>query len=325
MRGLFDGQYKLMQSSGGLRAIATNKFGIVEQAIISPNRVVESIAGVTIIWQIMSIITAQKFLSDITKRLASIEDRVKDILNFLKAQEIGQINGNIKYIAEVEKRSKGGIDSENVMVARHQFETLYRESICLVESNLIRLKSDRDTIKNKQLDGNLKEKKDFFCKKIRSYLENATCIIGSYFVMVSAEYVKSIIKINSTNKELDRIQKIKRETKDFLEKIQEDEKLIRKRSEEITGNRLEQLQFWNSEDKIKTAKKNIGETIDELVEICDKGFESIDYRLESIKNLNNYVENLKKNGMEMIIQVDTLGKIEKIGYISENKKRREEV
>ena len=54
-------------------------------------------------------------------------------------------------------------------------------------------------------------------------------------------------------------------------------------------------------------------------------YKSIDYCLESIKNLNNYVENLKKNGMEMVIQVDTLGKIEKIGYISEDKKEKEEV
>ena len=319
-----DGQYELMQSSGGLRPIAIDKFSdkIIGPSTISPDRMVGSIAGITIVWQIMSIITAQKFLSDINKKLASIEDRVKDIFNFLKAQERGQINGNIKYVAEIERRLKNGMDSKNVMVVRYQLETVYRESIYIVESNLIKLKSDVDDIKNKKLDGNLEEKENFFRKKINSYLENATCIIGSYFVMVSVEHVKSIIKINSISKELNRVQKIKRETKDFLEKIQEDEKFIRERAKKIKSNLLEKLPFRNSEDKIKKAKKNIGKAIDELVETCDKIFESINYRLKSIKNLDNYVENLKKNGMEIIISVDTLGKIEKIGYISEDNKKK---
>ena len=195
MKGLFDEQYKLMQSSEGLRAIATDKFGkIVEQGVLSPDKIIGSIIVVTSMWQIMAMITAQKFLSEINKRLTSIEDKVKDIFDFLKAQERGQINGNRQYVAEIENRLKGGIDSENVMIARHQLETIYRESMYIVESNLIKLKSDRCDIKNKQLNVSLKEKEDFFRTKIHSYLENVACIITSYFVMVSVEYVKSMIK-----------------------------------------------------------------------------------------------------------------------------------
>ncbi len=300
-RELLSGKYSFMQSSEGLRAIAVDKsHKIVSQGLLSPDKLMKGIATMTIAWEILSRITAQKFLSDINKRLTSIDNKLENIYSFVKAHEQGRLIGDIKYITEIENKIRERKGTKNVAVLENQIESIYIRGMHSVETNSILLELDINEIKdgNSYRNKNLKGIEDFFEEKIKSYKESVFRVFASYFVMVLSENIKFTIKPGVTNKELDRTEKIKIETQEFLEKIKQDEKTIKEKCEKITGNRWEEFsEKILKKNKIKVSKEKIKQNVSQFIEDYNKISQSINDRLESIKNLKTYVENIKNNGM----------------------------
>jgi hypothetical protein len=104
-KGLQDGTLILVKSravDGGVRAIARGatdpKFvecGTLVTAGINPALVA------TFVWQALAIITAQKFLVDIDKRLAHLEREVQAIREWLENERTGKLLGNLECLRSI--------------------------------------------------------------------------------------------------------------------------------------------------------------------------------------------------------------------------------
>lgn len=75
----------------GLRAFAMNGKGIVEHARLFEVGNLQNIINAAAIWQVASVLVAQKHLADISKKLDAIKDGVKHILTFLEDQRKSRV------------------------------------------------------------------------------------------------------------------------------------------------------------------------------------------------------------------------------------------
>ena len=93
-----------------------------------------------------TVVTAQKFLSDINKRLASIEQGVSAIRSWLEDETISSIEANLKYMYRMYRT----LESFKIMEADYrvfssQLESIDRESMattCFIRRTLDRAKDD---------------------------------------------------------------------------------------------------------------------------------------------------------------------------------------
>ena len=102
MAGLQNGQLALMNTvNGGAKAIATQGGKTFEIGNVVSNPGVNPVALSLIVWQGLAIITAQKYLVDINRKLKNIEKGVNDIKDFLENERLSRIIGKVKYLSEV--------------------------------------------------------------------------------------------------------------------------------------------------------------------------------------------------------------------------------
>jgi hypothetical protein len=102
--GLRDGKFNLMRSADGLRATAVRKDGqIVGQGILKSATGVRAIAAVGAVWQLMALVTAQVYLSDISQRLVRLERGVGQLREILEAHENARLVQALNYLRDVQK------------------------------------------------------------------------------------------------------------------------------------------------------------------------------------------------------------------------------
>ena len=93
-------------SSGALtqmtgRAMAQGAGGqIAGHAMITP---LGAVVAPLVVWQVLAVITAKKYLADIEKRLGGIESGINDVKRFLKYDRFGKLVGNVRHIEELSK------------------------------------------------------------------------------------------------------------------------------------------------------------------------------------------------------------------------------
>lgn len=94
---------------GELSPVVRNTKGqIKEWARLQNPTMLKNAARLTAIWSIASLITAQKHLSDINAKLASLEKGIESIRNFLDAQRLSKITGTISYLKQIYPVISGG-------------------------------------------------------------------------------------------------------------------------------------------------------------------------------------------------------------------------
>jgi hypothetical protein len=101
MAHLANGSWKFMEASGGgFRLNLIDSSGAVRgQGAMVP---AQAAAGAALaVWQVMAIVTAQKFLADIDRKLASIEGGVRDLRATLEEDRRGTLLGNLGYLRQI--------------------------------------------------------------------------------------------------------------------------------------------------------------------------------------------------------------------------------
>jgi hypothetical protein len=225
-QGLNKGIYHLQSSVDGVQAVARDAQGrIVEhgrlfQAGMSP------VAGVAIAWQILAIITAQKFLSDINKRLANIESAINEIKGMIDLQEWSKIEGAYKYLAENLNKLKNiyYLSQEEFNALLFHIEGIIKES----GGKLSYFKGRANTIKNEIL--NLDHMNfDFLSQKIAEYIKYRSSCFAVYQAKMQAYYLKACLPVVNKEGCLYDIEKFKDElTKDIQEFNSEVEEIKKK-------------------------------------------------------------------------------------------------
>ncbi len=134
LSGLNSGKLELMQSQqyqGFVRGtIVDPKTGkIVGQGNFKPASGINPATTALIVWQIMAVITAQKFLSDINKKLEFIKAGVEQLISFQKNEWWGKIYGNIKSLMKMAKTldNINSTDAEKFAIL-NQLESIEREN-----------------------------------------------------------------------------------------------------------------------------------------------------------------------------------------------------
>lgn len=100
----------LVQASdgNGLRAFAMGSKGIKEQARLYEASQLQSLINVAAIWQVASVVVAQKHLADISQKLDEIKAAVEGTSRFLISQRRARIQANFEYLQQARHAIQGG-------------------------------------------------------------------------------------------------------------------------------------------------------------------------------------------------------------------------
>ncbi len=145
---LKDGSLALMKAAGGgVRANAANSAGrIGAQGTLHGADAFRAASAALAAWQVLAIVTAQKFLSDINKRLANIEKGVKKIHEWLENDRIGQLEAAFAYAKETAHALRTHAFNEQELEVRvHELEShdsACRQVMRAVEREMGQLKDD---------------------------------------------------------------------------------------------------------------------------------------------------------------------------------------
>jgi hypothetical protein len=142
-------------SGGGYRAIAQRVDGqIVEHGRLNSAARIGTPAAALAVWQILSIVTAQKYLSDINVHLERIELGVKGIQDWLETNRSAGLTAAIKYIAEwariVDSMSLGDYD---LHALSEQIELIERECRQVVDASSVQLRRATERFQRLRLTG----------------------------------------------------------------------------------------------------------------------------------------------------------------------------
>jgi hypothetical protein len=152
-QGLREGTYRFMEGVSGHYATAVNSSGrivgkgqIVGNGSLMVNNAARAAAMATAVFQVLAVVTAQKFLADIDKKLASIDKGVKAIQNWLEDGEWARLQAGHDYLMGIAKTIQDQrLSQPEVTAFLNQLEHIERDSQRIAQmalKKLVRLGDD---------------------------------------------------------------------------------------------------------------------------------------------------------------------------------------
>lgn len=140
MEVVINGDLVRAADGNGLRAFAMNGKSIAEQARLFEVSNLQNMINAAAIWQIASVVVAQKHLADISRKLDEIKAEVQHISQFLENQRKSRVLGTYDYLGQVYMAIKGGDlpDSSRInlescerdlLEIQHHLEMEYRQKV----------------------------------------------------------------------------------------------------------------------------------------------------------------------------------------------------
>lgn len=151
-------------SGGGMRAFAMDGGKIVEQArLFDPGKLQTMINGAAV-WQVASVLVAQKHLADISQKLSEIKESLERVSEFMKGERRGKIKGTYDYLAQVARAIQEGQLSPDV---RSQLESCERDLLAIQNHLFEEFRADlkkqvkhTETVGTEELTNDIKTKID---------------------------------------------------------------------------------------------------------------------------------------------------------------------
>ena len=151
-------------SGGGMRAFAMEGGKIVEQGrLFDPGKLQTMINGAAV-WQVASVLVAQKHLADISQKLSEIKASLDRVSEFMKSERRGKIKGTYDYLSQVARAIQEGQLSQDV---RSQLESCERELLAIqnhlfeeFREALKRRVEHKETVGTEDLTSGIKSKID---------------------------------------------------------------------------------------------------------------------------------------------------------------------
>lgn len=141
MEVVVNGNLVVAADGNGLRAFVVGPTGIKEQARLFDVNNLQSMINAAAIWQIASVLVAQKHLADISSKLEEIKKGVTAISKFLDNQRKARISSTYEYLGQVYAVLQRGELSE---ATRHQLESCERDLIEIQEHLLAEYRQKAD-------------------------------------------------------------------------------------------------------------------------------------------------------------------------------------
>ena len=130
MEVVVDGRLVAAADGNGLRAFVMGPTGIRENARLFDAGNLQQMINAAALWQVASVLVAQKHLADISSKLDEIERGVAGVSRFLDNQRKARISGTYEYLVQVYKALQGG---ELPDAARNELESCERDLIEIQE------------------------------------------------------------------------------------------------------------------------------------------------------------------------------------------------
>lgn len=202
MSGLQKGSNVLMQSLDTQKSVAMGKNGIKELGNVVSKPGIKPAMAALAVWQVLSIVTAQKFLSDINENLKKIESNIASIKSFLEKDRIHKIVANIEYlngIANILQNKE--LNESDVNTYNNQIEDIERECLYLqrslnddVESSV--KKFDEVQFEIGVLGPSLDESYEIASKSISEFHNYSKTIYMSIYLRTIAAQLKNSLPID---------------------------------------------------------------------------------------------------------------------------------
>jgi hypothetical protein len=126
MEVVINGSLVTAADGNGLRAFAIGPKGIEEHARLFNVANLQDMVTAAALWQVASVLVAQKHLADISSKLEEIQKGVAGISRFLDNQRKARISSTYEYLGQVYTALQGG---ELPEAARHELESCERDLI----------------------------------------------------------------------------------------------------------------------------------------------------------------------------------------------------
>ena len=131
-KGFANGTLSLMPAiGGGVRGEVVDAKGIIRgQVSLMSASGFNALAATTFAWQLVSLVTVPKYLSDINRQLTELNSQVTAVKDFIEEKEFTTITGNIDYLREVHHNlGSHQPDAQELSHFFSQFETIERETL----------------------------------------------------------------------------------------------------------------------------------------------------------------------------------------------------
>lgn len=126
MEVVIDGSLVAAADGNGLRAFAMGPKGIAEHARLFDAANLQQMINAAALWQVASVLVAQKHLADISRKLGDIQKGIAGISRFLDNQRKARITSTYKYLLQVHAALQAG---ELPEAARIELESCERDLI----------------------------------------------------------------------------------------------------------------------------------------------------------------------------------------------------
>jgi hypothetical protein len=124
MEVIINGNLVRAADGNGYRAFAMASGHITEHARLLEPSNLQSLINTTAIWQVASVIVAQKHLADISKKLDEIKDGINGISSFLDNQRKARIQSTYDYLGQAYQSIQAGELPDSV---RNEIEKCERD------------------------------------------------------------------------------------------------------------------------------------------------------------------------------------------------------
>lgn len=133
MEVVINGQMLAASDGNGLRAIAKAGKGFEHAKLYEPNNL-QNVANAAAIWQIASVVVAQKHLADISASLKRVESKVEGVQSMLEEERFAVIRSAMNYLDVARKAVECGEFLERTRSEMERFDVeLDRAGMTLVE------------------------------------------------------------------------------------------------------------------------------------------------------------------------------------------------
>jgi len=124
MEVVIDGKLIRAANGDGFRAMAMGQGGIKEHARLFEVKDLTNLVNAAAVWQLASVVVAQKHMADISQKLGEIKDAVNSISEFLESRRRAVIQGTYQYLQQAHDALTQGELSSGI---RGELESCERE------------------------------------------------------------------------------------------------------------------------------------------------------------------------------------------------------
>lgn len=147
---LLTGASKLLRTTtGSLKATAVSSSGIplIQEGAVIASKAGNPAAAALIVWQVAAIVTAQKYLADIDRKLKSIDSKLDEVLGLLHDQMLHKLKA---YISQLDQKYRaivsGSFSEDHIVPLACFFDNVEHESLAILGTASSRIRQSRSDI-----------------------------------------------------------------------------------------------------------------------------------------------------------------------------------